>query len=240
LLALAINFLAGFLSLGKVTDKIKEVIGKVRAAVDKAIDTAIAWIVAKAKALFGKLFGGKDNKDKKDERTEEQKKADLDKGVTEAQKHLESKKLTSEQVKKKLPAIKSKYKMTVLELVTDSKSGTKETVHIHGVINPEQNGGPEVKENLIECGFIPNFSTIDECITHAKANNFGLKGNLGPREETGSAFGSGAPIASRHLGEDPRVRINEWWCDSMGGVKKFYWTRVALTKAKTHTRGRKI
>jgi len=57
LLSLAISFLAGFLGLGKVTDKIKEVIEKVRMSMDKAIDAAIAWIVDKAKKLFG---GGKD------------------------------------------------------------------------------------------------------------------------------------------------------------------------------------
>jgi hypothetical protein len=54
LLSLAISFLAGFLGLGKITDKIKGVIEKVRASVDKALDAVIAWIVDKAKALFGK------------------------------------------------------------------------------------------------------------------------------------------------------------------------------------------
>jgi hypothetical protein len=53
LLSLAISFLAGFLRLGNVADKIKEVIEKVRASVDKAIDGAIAWIVDKAKKLYG-------------------------------------------------------------------------------------------------------------------------------------------------------------------------------------------
>lgn len=54
LLSLAISFLAGFLGLGKITDKILGVIEKVRASVDKAIDKAIAWIVEKAKTLFSK------------------------------------------------------------------------------------------------------------------------------------------------------------------------------------------
>jgi hypothetical protein len=52
LLSLAISFLAGFLGLGKVTDKIKEIIEKIRATVDKALDSVITWIVDKAKALF--------------------------------------------------------------------------------------------------------------------------------------------------------------------------------------------
>ena len=56
LLSLAINFLAGFVGLGKVADKILGVIAKVREKVDKALDAAIAWVVTKAKALFAKLF----------------------------------------------------------------------------------------------------------------------------------------------------------------------------------------
>ncbi len=88
LLALAINFLAGFVGLGKAADKIREVINKVRDKVDKAIDTAIAWIMGKAKALFATLFG---KKDKVDERTDQKKKQDLDKGNAEAQGLLQTK-----------------------------------------------------------------------------------------------------------------------------------------------------
>lgn len=65
LLALAINFLAGFAGLGKVADKIMGIINKVRDKVDKALDAAIAWIIGKAKALFARLFGKKDKKDDK-------------------------------------------------------------------------------------------------------------------------------------------------------------------------------
>jgi hypothetical protein len=53
-LSLAISFLAGFIGLGKVADKILGVINKVRVSVDKAIDALIAWIVATAKTLFNK------------------------------------------------------------------------------------------------------------------------------------------------------------------------------------------
>lgn len=56
LLSLAISFLAGFLGLGKVADKIMGVINKVRATVDKALDTAINFVIGKAKALFAGLF----------------------------------------------------------------------------------------------------------------------------------------------------------------------------------------
>lgn len=52
LLSLAINFLAGFIGLGKVADKIMGIIAKIRAPIDKAIDWLINWIVTMAKKLF--------------------------------------------------------------------------------------------------------------------------------------------------------------------------------------------
>jgi len=133
LLSLAISFLAGFLGLSKVTDKIMEVIQKVRAKVDAAIGAAVNWVVAKAKSLFASLFGGKD---KPDDRTPEQKQADLDKAMAEAG-ALQQKPDTSEDaIRKGLPAIKNKYKMQSLNLVVENKDDAKETVHIEGAINP--------------------------------------------------------------------------------------------------------
>jgi hypothetical protein len=51
ILSLAINFLAGFAGLGKVSDKVMGVIGKVRAPIDKALDALINWIVSMALKL---------------------------------------------------------------------------------------------------------------------------------------------------------------------------------------------
>ena len=133
LLSLSISFLAGFLGLGKVTDKIKEVIQKVRGTVDKAIDTAIAWVVDKAKKLFGNLFG---KKDKPDERTKEQKEQALQKAIAEASKLLNDQGLSTTQVKEKLPAIQQKYQLTRLDLVLDKESDVEETAHVEGEINP--------------------------------------------------------------------------------------------------------
>lgn len=66
MLSIAISFLAGFLGLGGIANKILEVIKKVQALVDKGLDTAITWVVDKAKALFAKLFGKKDKPNDKD------------------------------------------------------------------------------------------------------------------------------------------------------------------------------
>jgi hypothetical protein len=57
LLSLAISFLAGFLGLGNVAEKIMGVIKKMQAFIDKALDTAINWIIGMAKKL-GKLAAG--------------------------------------------------------------------------------------------------------------------------------------------------------------------------------------
>ena len=63
-LSLAINFLAGFAGLGKVADKVMEIINKVRAPIDKALDWLVNWIVTAAKKA-GKflLEKGKSAKD---------------------------------------------------------------------------------------------------------------------------------------------------------------------------------
>jgi hypothetical protein len=139
LLSLAISFLAGFLGLGKITDKIMGVVQKVRASVDKALDTAIAWIVGKAKALFARLFA---KKDKLDDRTEEQKQADLEKGLAEAEAAKAGGNATEAQVRQALPVIKSKYRMSTLVLVVDDRGTTDETVHIEGGMSPSKASPP--------------------------------------------------------------------------------------------------
>lgn len=54
LLSLAISFFAGFIGLGKVSDKIIGVLQKVRTVIDNALDALIGWIVTMAKKL-GKM-----------------------------------------------------------------------------------------------------------------------------------------------------------------------------------------
>lgn len=62
LLTLAISFLAGFLGLGNITDKVMDIINtKVREPIDKALDKVIDWIVTMAKKLFAKVFGKKED-----------------------------------------------------------------------------------------------------------------------------------------------------------------------------------
>lgn len=135
LLSLAINFLAGFAGLGKVADKVMGVIQRVRATVDKGLDALINWIVTMAKKLFAKIFG----KDKKDERTDQQKMDDLKKAVAEAEQLTADKSISKGKKKKALDKIKSKYKLTSIDLVSDTQEETTETVHVQATINPTYN-----------------------------------------------------------------------------------------------------
>jgi hypothetical protein len=145
-----ISFLAELIGLGGLSDKIRETVTKIQTYVDKAIDALIEKAIKWVKSLFGK---GKE--EKPDDRTPEQKEADLHKGVAEAEALLEDEKKAPEQVKKELPAIKSKYKMTSLELVTDSESGSEETDHIEGEINPKEKGKEVKKKHSKEKRYLP-------------------------------------------------------------------------------------
>src|ERR1041385_482163 len=136
LLSLAISFFAGFVGLGKVSTKVREVVNKVRSTVDKAIETAVTWLINKAKSLFKSLFSGKKDA-KPDTRTDTQKEADLAKAMAEAEQVRAKKDITEAEIKAALPRIKSKYKMVSLELIVDSKDETKEAIHFVGEINPK-------------------------------------------------------------------------------------------------------
>lgn len=142
LLTLAISFLARIAGLGKVSDAVIKIIDKLRARVDKAIDKVIDWIVTMGKKLFGKILG---KKEKPDQRTEEQKKADLDKGVSEADRLLTDPETKPTDIAKKLGSLRKKYRLARLELVRKKKSDTEEVDHILGEINPTKRGPDKTK-----------------------------------------------------------------------------------------------
>lgn len=52
-----LGFLARLIGLGDVSGAVKKVVTAIQAKVDKGIDAVIAWVVAKAKSLFGKGQG---------------------------------------------------------------------------------------------------------------------------------------------------------------------------------------
>jgi hypothetical protein len=141
MLSLAISLLAGLVGLGKVTDKINGVVSKARGGVNKAIDAALAWVVKKAKDLFGKLFGKKEDK-----RTEEEKRRDKLKAISEAEKLLPKKGLNEKAMRNKLTAIKKRYKLSTLDLVVDSETEKSKTIYFTASASPIEKGSPKTIE----------------------------------------------------------------------------------------------
>lgn len=113
IIPLVIGFLARLIGLGGISKKVKEFITKVQTKVDQAIDKAIAKIVQIVKKLFGKLTG-KSKKD--DKRTDAQKEAAVKAAVAESQTVINAAGATPQSVRGKLPGIKSKHKLTRIEL----------------------------------------------------------------------------------------------------------------------------
>src|SRR5262249_16223462 len=139
LIAPVIAFLADYLGFGDLPNKVKETIVSFQNWIEGLLDEAIGWLVAKGKALLGKLLG----KDKKDERTEEEKKRDKLAGIADAEKLLPTKGFDEEKVRGKLGPVKRRYKLATLDLVVDSKQGQTETVHFTASASEEEVGQPK-------------------------------------------------------------------------------------------------
>ncbi len=128
-----IGFLADLLGLGDLPEKIAGFIKDVQGAVDHAIDVALEWLIEKGKDLFKSLFGKKDD-DKADERTDEQKDDDIAKAYAKVEPLVHGQGKTPEDVKKALPAIRSEFKLTTLDMEEESASESKEKVTVVGTI----------------------------------------------------------------------------------------------------------
>jgi hypothetical protein len=142
-LTVVISFLARFAGLGKVSDEVKKIIEKIRAPIDKALDKVVEWIVTMAKKI-GRFFtqspaGGPPTADG---RTPAQKQVDLDKAIVEAEALEKTKDISEDEIKQRLPAIKTKYKLTSLDLVVEKTEEGVDTIHITGAVNPTKSTKP--------------------------------------------------------------------------------------------------
>jgi hypothetical protein len=146
-----IGFLGDQVGLGGIADKIREIIDDLRAKVDEAI----LAIIDKLKEFFTTIIHGSEDeaapesgKQKKlrgsevpDERTPEQKQNDLDSAIIGAYQLMQADS-DVETVRRSLPKIRTKYRLSSLDLVIDTESSTLDTVHIEGEVNPKKSGGP--------------------------------------------------------------------------------------------------
>jgi hypothetical protein len=133
-LPVMISFLARLIGLGGVSEHIKNVIKKIQTPIENAMNKLANFIVEKGKSLLGKGNSG-NNDGKPDERTKEEKQADLENAMTKAQAYLDGfsgKKVDKKAIKPNLDTIKNTYKLKSLEPVEKGKYWG-----IHGEINPK-------------------------------------------------------------------------------------------------------
>ena len=141
----AIGFLANQAGLGDVPEKLVELIGQLRVLVDKALD----WLFEQAKrlgqaALNALGLGGPATAP--DNRTTEQKEADVGHAADDAEKLMAQPNATAASVTAALPGLKEKYRLTEIVLAHQD-----EKYVVTATINPQRStpatpltaGGPE-------------------------------------------------------------------------------------------------
>ncbi|MBD8489290.1 DUF4157 domain-containing protein [Echinicola sp. CAU 1574] len=135
MLTLAINFLAKFAGLGKISDAIINIINKIRAPIDKAMDKIVGWVVSKGKAFLKKLF-----KKEKKESGEQSKdvKANVRKEIgASLQKQISD----PSEVKSKLHNIFTKYKKDGLKYIKVQREGDSAKFNISVSASEEEPAG---------------------------------------------------------------------------------------------------
>jgi hypothetical protein len=134
-------------NIGGIVDAVKNIINKIVGPIHKAIDKMVDWlkgvlnkVVDKVKGVFGKKEEKKPAE--KEQRSQEQMQKDLNSGVGEATSYLrsgDSKK--KDDINKHFATLESKYGLTDLTIVTTKHNENgKDTVHVHGKVNPEKDG----------------------------------------------------------------------------------------------------
>jgi hypothetical protein len=127
-----IGFLANQVGLNGIGHRVGEMIGQAQIMVDQALTWLVNKAVDTAFNLIDRLMGR--SSDEPDNRTMEEKQADVDKATTDAQALLDDQSLGYAAVNSKLPAIKQKYRLTKIELVPADNG----KYHVDVEINPKK------------------------------------------------------------------------------------------------------
>ncbi|MEG4114104.1 MULTISPECIES: eCIS core domain-containing protein [unclassified Microcoleus] len=133
-----LDFLARFIGLGDVGGQVQSTIRGLQARVDGMLDRAVDWIRSMAQRVASAVVSG--SATGIDNRTLEQKNADLRNAVTEATGIARNERLAARVRRIQIEAIKQRYRLNRLELVTDARSSGRENVHVRAVINPTYDG----------------------------------------------------------------------------------------------------
>ncbi len=131
-----VGFLAALVGVTGLTGKIKKIIKKIRKRIDKALKKIILRAKKAGRKILKKLGLVKDTKGK-DDRTDAEKKKDLEDGLDEAVKFAKEPDIGKAEIKEKLPKIKEKYDMQKLEAVYGEVKDDGIPVHFEGKVNPD-------------------------------------------------------------------------------------------------------
>lgn len=136
LLALVINFLAGFVGLGNADAKIREVINNVRTTVSRALFVAINWIVTRARSLFASLFTRRERAADGRPPVPGSPEARLAGAIAAVQQLMARPEKEEEAVETGIPAIARQFTLRSLRLVKDREG----LWHTEAEINPKRRG----------------------------------------------------------------------------------------------------
>ncbi|MER6960285.1 hypothetical protein [Streptomyces sp. NPDC000618] len=175
-----IGFLAALLGVGNLANKVKEVFHAVAKPVSKAIDKIVDFI-AKASRKLWKGISNKASKkngrspDKKPgtgkeqgNSTESEKdKTDASAAALREATSLVNKDSTVEGIREKLPGIKSRHNVRILQLIIDSTNKTRTLIHFKAVNSPPKESKQQTIPNLSNiCG--PLKEKIDEILPQVR------------------------------------------------------------------------
>jgi hypothetical protein len=124
-----ISFFADWVGIDSPGEHLVEIVKTIQDKVDKALDWLIDKAVTIAKGILNALGLG----EKPDDRTPEQKQADLNSAMSEVKTAAQAPDANADSVGDKLPAIRKRYRLKVLEL--KPLDGGK--YDIHGQVNPD-------------------------------------------------------------------------------------------------------
>ncbi|MFP4124412.1 phage tail protein [Coleofasciculus sp.] len=132
-LPVAIGFLASLIGVSGLARKVQDVVEGIRKRVDDAIEFVLKKAKQMAASLLRRLGIGRGEEGEPDERTMEEKEADVGRAVAEAEQHMDEDGANSKSVEAELPELKSKYRLKSANIVeTDS-----DTYYVEVEINPK-------------------------------------------------------------------------------------------------------
>lgn len=205
-----LDFFAKLLNINGIVDAVKNVINKIVGPIHAAIDKMVDWlkgvlnkVVDKVKGVFGKKEEKKPAE--KEQRSQDQMKKDLSSGIGEATSYLRSGSAKKkDDINKYFNQIESKYGLTDLQVIIDKHNETgKDTVHVHGKINPEENGD-KVEVDLDDPGKIKLKEAIEKAeVSDAEVEaqiqkliDAGAKSSLFRGDNNYDGEGVGLPLGS--------------------------------------------